>query len=325
MKWALRIFFTLAALLVVLFLVFRTPDTDADEMRAKYGDAPSQFIAIGDGTTVHIRDEGPRDGLPIILLHGSNADLHTWQPWVDRLTDTYRVIRFDQVGHGLTGPDPNDDYSLASFVKDIDEVADALDLDRFVLGGNSMGGSHTIGYALERPERLLGMVLVDSGGAPIKQDDDGGNIGFTLGQMPVINKVVEQVTPRSIIERSLRQSVSNQDVVTDASVDRYWELLRYPGNRAATLKRFARGWTGFDAQQVGSIDVPALIIWGEEDALIDVAAARWYDEALPYSEVVIYPGIGHLPQEEAPAETIADLLKWLDNLDFAEPAPPSEA
>ncbi len=318
MKWVLRIFFVLAALLVVLFLAFRTPDTDAEQMLAKYGEAPSQFLTIGEGTTVHVRDEGPRDGLPIILLHGSNADLHTWGPWVEGLTDTYRVIRFDQVGHGLTGPDPNDDYSLTSFVNDIDEVADALELDRFVLGGNSMGGSHTIGYALERPERLLGMVLVDAGGAPIKQDDDGGNIGFTLGQMPVINKVVEQVTPRSIIERSLRQSVSNQDVVTDAVVDRYWELLRFPGNRAATLKRFARGWTGFNAEQVSSIDVPALIIWGEEDALIDVEAARWYDEKLPRSEMKVYAGIGHLPQEEASAESVTDLLKWLNNLDLVD-------
>ena len=106
MKWVLRGFLALVALLVIAFLIFRTPDTDAAEMRAKYGGPPSQFVDIGDGVTVHLRDEGPKDAPAIILLHGSNADLHTWDPWVQALKDQYRVIRFDQVGHGLTGPDP---------------------------------------------------------------------------------------------------------------------------------------------------------------------------------------------------------------------------
>ncbi|QUL36446.1 alpha/beta fold hydrolase [Erythrobacter sp. JK5] len=319
MKWVLRTVLTLAAVLVVLFVIFRSPDTDADEMRAKYGGEPSQFVEIGDGLTVHLRDEGPRDGVPIILLHGSNADLHTWDPWAEALSGTYRVIRFDQVGHGLTGPDPNGDYTLASFVADIDEVADALEIDRFVLGGNSMGGSHTIGYAIAHPERLYGIVLVDAGGAPVK-NDGGGNLGFTIARTPVINQVMRHITPRSLVEKSLRQSVSNQAIVTDEAIDRYWELLRFPGNRAASIERFSRGWTGFDAEQVSQIGVPALILWGAEDRLIPVAAGKWYDATLPDARLAIYPGIGHLPQEETP-EAVADLQKWLLNLEFTNEVP----
>ena len=106
MKWIWRGLAVLVGVLVIAFLILRTPDTDAAEMRAKYGGPPSQFVEIGDGVTVHLRDEGPRDGLPIVLLHGSNADLHTWQPWVDGLTETYRVIRFDQVGHASIAQGP---------------------------------------------------------------------------------------------------------------------------------------------------------------------------------------------------------------------------
>ena len=76
MKWLLRIVLLILALLVTAFLIFRTPDTDPAEMRAKYGGEPSQFVEIGDGVTVHLRDEGPKDAPAIILLHGSNADLH---------------------------------------------------------------------------------------------------------------------------------------------------------------------------------------------------------------------------------------------------------
>lgn len=313
MKWAIRIFLALLAILAVLFVVFRTPDTDAAEMRAKYGGEPSQFVEIGGGVEVHLRDEGPRDGIPILLLHGSNADLHTWEPWVERLKDTYRIIRFDQIGHGLTGPNIVGDHSIASFIEDIDEVADALKLDQFFLGGNSMGGSHTVGYALERPERLLGIVLVDAGGIKVKQEAEG-NIGFSIARTPVLNQLIKHVTPRSLVEQSLRESVSNEDIVTDEAVDRYWELLRYPGNREATLERFSRGWAGFSEEKVKRITVPALIVWGEEDALIPVEAGKRYDALLPNSKLVIYPKIGHLPQEEAPDATISDLKTWLANL-----------
>ena len=318
MKWLLRIVGVLIAVLVVLFFIFRTPDTDAAEMRAKYGGPPSQFIEIGDGVTVHLRDEGPRDGTPIILLHGSNADLHTWEPWVERLKDSYRVIRFDQIGHGLTGPNIAGDHSTASYLEDIDEVADALKLDRFILGGNSMGGSHTVGYALERPERLLGIVLVDAGGLKVDVESDG-NTGFSIARTPVLNQLIKHITPRSLVEQSLRQSVSNEAVVTPQAVDRYWELLRYPGNRDATLERFSRGWAGFADDKIKRIDVPALILWGEEDGLIPVAVGKRYDEMLPNSELVIYPRIGHLPQEEAPDATIADLKRWLEGLQSDKP------
>ncbi len=319
MKWLLRIVLLIVAALVVAFLIFRTPDTDPAEMRAKYGGEPSQFVEIGDGVKVHLRDEGPKDAPAIILLHGSNADLHTWQPWVDALKGRYRVIRFDQVGHGLTGPDPNNDYSVANFVSDIDEVADKLGLQTFVLGGNSMGGGHAVAYALAHPDRVKGLILVDAAGAPIIKKSKG-NIGFTLARTPVINRIMNYVTPRSMIEQSLRETVSNEAIVTDAMIDRYWELLRYPGNRDATRRRFSGKWNTFSPQQMAEIKVPALVIWGEDDRLIPVEAGLWYDKYLPNSRLVVYDGIGHLPHEEAAQRSAAYVAKWLDEMNLASAA-----
>tara|TARA_B000000460_G_scaffold41838_1_gene25871 strand:+ start:202 stop:1164 length:963 start_codon:yes stop_codon:yes gene_type:complete len=318
-KWLLRIVLLIVAALVVAFLIFRTPDTDPAEMRAKYGGEPSQFVEIGDGVKVHLRDEGPKDAPAIILLHGSNADLHTWQPWVDALKGRYRVIRFDQVGHGLTGPDPNNDYSVANFVSDIDEVADKLGLQTFVLGGNSMGGGHAVAYALAHPDRVKGLILVDAAGAPIIKKSKG-NIGFTLARTPVINRIMNYVTPRSMIEQSLRETVSNEAIVTDAMIDRYWELLRYPGNRDATRRRFSGKWNTFSPQQMAEIKVPALVIWGEDDRLIPVEAGLWYDKYLPNSRLVVYDGIGHLPHEEAAQRSAAYVAKWLDEMNLASAA-----
>ncbi|MCK0128897.1 alpha/beta hydrolase [Erythrobacter sp. F6033] len=322
MKWFIRILAVLVALLVILFLVFRTPDTDAGEMRAKYGSEPSQFVEIGDGVTVHLRDEGPRDAPTIILLHGSNSDLHTWDEWAAGLSDTYRVIRFDQVGHGLTGPDADGDYTRANYVEDIREVADAVGAEQFVLGGNSMGGKHALAFASTYPERLTGLVLVDASGGAIpqdhKDDDDSGNIGFTIAMTPGINKIAGQITPRSLIAQSLEQSVSVQSVVDDAMIDRYWELLRYPGNRGATMARFSVEREPLSNEQVAAITLPTLIQWGDEDRLIPLAAGEWLDATMPNSKLVVYNGIGHLPQKEVPAETIADVRAWLAELGSAE-------
>ncbi len=317
MKWFVRGVLALIALLVIAFLIFRTPDTDAVEMRAKYGGVPSQFVDIGDGVTVHLRDEGPKDAPAIMLLHGSNADLHTWEPWVAALKSQYRVIRFDQVGHGLTGPDPAHDYSRANYVADVLAVADNLGLERFIIGGNSMGGKHALAFAIAHPDRVSGLVLVDASGGPMPQDNaakknsGGGNIGFRIARMPGINRLVEQITPRSLIAQSLEQSVSVKSIITEPMIDRYWELLRYPGNRRATLKRFSQPHESLTEAEIAGVTAPTLILWGEEDRLIPVAAGQWLAKVMPTAQITVYPNIGHLPQEEAPAATLGDLLPWL--------------
>ena len=312
MKRLWRALAVLAVVLVVAFVLLRVPDTDAAEMRSKYGALPSQFVVLPEGPTVHYRDEGPRDAPVIVLLHGSNADLHTWQPWVDRLETRYRLIRFDQRGHGLTGA-AEGGYDADAFARDIEAFADALKLDRFVLAGNSMGGANALRFAMQHPERLAGLVLVDAGGAPVKRDG-GGNLAFTVLRMPVVGALASQMMQRSLVERSLRQSVANQAIVTPAAVDRYWELARLPGNREATRERFALPWTSFTAAEVEAVDVPTLIMWGREDSLIPYAAAEWYRDHLPRAQLVSYPGIGHLPMEEAPDLSAADLARFLETV-----------
>jgi pimeloyl-ACP methyl ester carboxylesterase len=317
MKWVWRGLLALVAVLVLALLVLRTPDTDPAAMRAKYGGPPSQFVAIGGGVTVHLRDEGPRDAPAIILLHGSNADLHTWDAWSAALKAKYRVIRFDQVGHGLTGPDPAEDYSTANYVADIGEVADRLGLTTFILGGNSMGAKHALAYAIAHPARVSALVLVDGSGGPMlklnakDEDEDSGNIGFTIARMPGVNRLAEQITPRSLIAQSLTETVAVKSIVTEAMIDRYWELLRYPGNRRATLTRFTQPYDPLPEAAIARVTIPTLILWGQEDRIIPVEAGHWLAKTLPNNTLVTYPGIGHLPHEEAAAATLASLDAWL--------------
>lgn len=321
MKRLAKILAVVVLLLVAAFFAFQTPDTDPAAMRRKYAAPPSQFVTLADGRQLHLRDEGPRGGVPIILLHGSNADLHTWQPWVGRLAKTHRVIRFDQRGHGLTGPAPDGDYSRRAFAEDVQRVADKLGAERFVLAGNSMGGGIAIEYALAHPQRLAGLVLVDAAGAPALEKARG-NIGFTLARTPGFSWLMGKITPRSLVERSLRQSVTNEAIVTDAAVDRYWELLRFPGNRAATAKRFGTPQQAFTPEALAGLRVPTLIIWGERDPLIPLASGRWLAEHIPSAHLEVLNGIGHIPMEEAPEASAALLESWLTAAAPQTPAAP---
>lgn len=307
-KWVLG----LAIVLVGAFLLLRTPDTDPAAMKAKYGGAPSQFVDLGGGLTVHLRDEGPCDGPVLMLLHGSNADLHTWDAWTKALSNQFRVIRFDQIGHGLTGPNPAGTHSLDAMVATTERVRAKLGIERMALAGNSMGGAIAAKYAMIHPDHLSALILVDAGGAPQPKDRKGrGNIGFTLAAMPGVNLLMRSITPRSLVERSLHQTVSNQAVVTDAAVERYWELLRYPGNRAATAERFATPRKAFTEQDLAAIKNPTLILWGEEDKLISVAGAHWYHAGIAGSKLKIYPRIGHLPHEEAAEASAGEVRAFL--------------
>lgn len=304
----------LVVLVVVGGIVFRVPDIPVAALRAKYASPASQFVEVLPGLTVHIRDEGPREGVPVVLIHGSNASLHTWAPWVARLGDKYRIITFDEPVHGLTGPAPDGRYTQAVYAKVLAAVVRERGLGKFVVGGNSMGGGIAARYAADHPNRILGLILVDASGAPYPDGLGGTSPVVKVMRLPLIRDYIAGLTPRWLIAKSLDGAVSVKSVVTPAVVDRYWELLRYPGNRVATIERFAQGYDSIAAADLARIDAPALILWGRQDQFIPVALAAYFERALRHSRTMIYDGVGHLPMEETPDRSAADVRMFLDAL-----------
>ena len=298
-----------------LFLWGYAPDTDAKAMKAKYGNGASQFVELQPGLKVHYRDEGVRDGRTIMLIHGSNASLHTWEPWVKILGKDYRIISLDLPGHGLTGTHPGGVYDYPVFVDVVDRLMARLKVKSAVIGGNSMGGGTAWMFALVHPEKTDAVLLIDAAGAPQWQARKIP-IGFRLARMPVVKELTRFIAPRSMFESSIKTSMSVQSKIDDALVDRYWELNRFPGNREATMKRFALPHNNRQASKEGlaAIMVPVMIMWGEEDNLIPVESAKWFADALPGAKLVIYPKVGHIPMEEVPEQSANDVKVWLDSL-----------
>src|SRR6185295_6043242 len=161
MRWFLLVLVVLAALLGFGYLKFSAPDIPRATLETRYATPPSQFVTLGDGARVHYRIRGAADAPTLVLLHGSNASLFTWEPWSKTLSDKFRVVSLDLPGHGLTGAVPSHDYSSKAMAVFVAEFADKLRLQKFALAGNSMGGGVAARFAEMYPQRISALILVD--------------------------------------------------------------------------------------------------------------------------------------------------------------------
>ncbi|MGL4573206.1 MAG: alpha/beta fold hydrolase [Burkholderiaceae bacterium] len=307
----------LSAIGALLLALNWQPDRSVESLRARWAPAPSQFLRI-DGMQVHVRDVGPRDdSLPLILLHGTSASLHTWEGWVAALSGKHRVITVDLPGFGLTGPDPAADYSNERYVRFVMKVADALNVQRFALGGNSLGGEIAWEAAVAHPARVMKLILVDAGGYPLAPRSVP--IGFRIARTPLLNRVGDVTLPRSLVAASVRNVYGNPNRVTVDLVDRYYELTLREGNRRALRQRLAQMQPGARASLVLTIKTPTLILWGGQDRLIPPELARRFAQEISGSKLVIFESLGHVPHEEDPVATVVPVEEFL-----AIPAPRDE-
>ena len=307
---SLAFFLALLAALVAALAWTWAPDRGVDTLKARWAPQPSHFVTL-QGMQVHVRDEGPRDDpIPIVLIHGTSASLHTWDGWVAALSPHRRVIRMDLPGFGLTGPAPDADYSMARYSDFMRDLLDLLKLNEVVMAGNSLGGGIAWQTALAHPTRVRQLVLVDATGYPLQPQSMP--IGFRLAQISWLAPVTQKILPRSMIEASVRNVYGQPDKVSPALVDRYYELTLREGNRASLTQRFQyRSNDAALAGQISQLRLPTLILWGSEDRLIPPDHAQRFQQAIAGSELQVFEGLGHVPHEEDPQATVQAVKNFL--------------
>jgi pimeloyl-ACP methyl ester carboxylesterase len=305
-------------LLLAAIVASWAPDRSPSELAAKWATPPSQFIEL-QGMQVHLRDEGPRDDpLPIVLLHGTSASLHTWEGWARTLRAERRVIRVDLPGFALTGPHPKDDYSMAAYVDFVRALVDRLKVERFVLAGNSLGGQIAWSTAAAMPDRVARLILVDASGYPMEllQARQDIPLGFRLAAMPWLQPLVRNILPRRVVEESVRNVYGDPAKVTPQLVDVYYDMALRAGNRRALSLRMQQGYTA-DTRQLATLRMPTLILWGGKDRLVPSEAARWFARDIARSRLVMFEELGHVPHEEDPQRTVQEVRKFLADPVFA--------
>jgi pimeloyl-ACP methyl ester carboxylesterase len=300
---------TLLVLIVGICFFYWENDIPLETLKTRYASKSSAFVDVMQ-MKVHYRDEGfKNDSVPLVLIHGTGASLHTWEESVNLLKDSFRIITMDLPAYGLKGPNPERVYSQEFYVKFIHEFLTSIHVDKSIIGGNSLGGAIAWNYAHQYPEKVKKLILIDAAGYPMVSESKP--IAFTLAQIPVLKYLLNYVTPRFLAEKSVSNVYEDPSKVTDKLVDRYYELFLREGNRQAFVDRMNFSEYPGYLEKIRGIQVPALILWGANDKLIPVENALKFHNDLLYNSLVILEKTGHVPMEEAPERTVAAIRLFL--------------
>lgn len=302
-KWLYTGIVLVAVLAMLMGLGYKA-DIPVEQLIPRYADRASKFGVI-DGMRVHYRDEG--QGPVLLLIHGSNSSLHTWDGWVARLREKYRLVRLDLPGHGLTGPNPDHRYSYAAMSQTIDQLVQNLDIGSFAVAGNSMGGAIALDYVNRHPEKVEKLILIDSIGYP----DEVPPLTLRMWGFPAAGTILTAITPRSVYTATLREAYGHQEMVTDALVDRYYELLLRQGNRQATRERFAEAAFSIPVPSLSQIHAETLVLWGGKDRWFPVSFGERFARDIAGARLKIFPDLGHVPMEEGPEVTALEADEFL--------------
>ena len=315
---------SLAAAVLVLILVvplFITVDpyagvTLTEAAAGSRGQSVTVPFAGTDGIDLFVTEQLPENGgdLTLLLLHGSNYNAATWEPVSDGLARYGRVIAYDQIPYGLsekmvrrdwTGENP---YTVEASLKQMRSLLEQMDARRVVLVGSSYGGTLAVRAALEYPELIEGLILVDAAvfvsetmPAFILNSRQMNNLGPLMARsLGTSGAFYEKcyADPRGFEETRKRKTMMMTEVTGwDAA---YWEYLKAWGSAD----------TGFQASIPG-ISVPTLVIHGEEDRIVPLGDSRRLAEMIPGSTLSVIEGVGHLPHEESPDEFLRVVDSWM--------------
>ena len=316
---ALFLAIILSALLVPLFVPI--PPLQNTVTEKDLTDADSQFIDIGE-ITVHykISPNTPLEGSPtFILLHDFGANLFTWHEVMDELGVYGRVIAFDRPAFGLTerimrGKWQENPYTPQAQVKLTLGLMDALDINKAILVGHSAGGAIATQVALEHPERVEGLILVNGailqgGGAPAWAKP--------LLYTPQMNRLGPIIMRQYAGEPGLnfiKSAWSNPERVTEATIQGYQKPLQANNwDKALWELTKANRWIRLESQLPG-LKVPTLIISGAADKIVPPNQSEKLAQLIPNAQLALSDSCGHVIQEECPVPFVETIASWLGKL-----------
>jgi pimeloyl-ACP methyl ester carboxylesterase len=216
------------------------------------------------------------------------------------------VVRFDLPGSGLSEPDRTGNYADARSLELIARLMDRLGVESATLIGNSMGGRIAWAFAAAFPSRVRKLVLISP--------DGFASPGFEYGkapQVPAVLQLMKYFLPRVLMRSNLAAAYADPSRLSESVIDRYYDLLLAPGNRAAMISRMQQSILVPPIPILKSIAAPTLLLWGRQDRLIPFANSADYVSALPNARLVEFPDLGHVPHEEAPAESLPPVVQFL--------------
>jgi len=287
-----------------------------------------QFLELH-GERVAYRDMGSGEHA-LLLIHGMAGSSETWRAVLPRLSEKYRVIAPDLLGHGQSAK-PRSDYSLGAFAVLLRDLLDELGVSRATVIGQSLGGGVAMQFLYQHPGYCERLVLLNSGGL-------GPDVGWTLRLLsaPGAEFLLPVIAPPGVVTagNKVRSWFSAAGVQSPRGAEMWsaYTSLADSATRQAFL-RTLRSVVDYRGQSVSALnrlylsaELPTMVIWGDHDRIIPVEHAYALREALPSCRLEVLGGVGHFPHVERPdavVKLIEDFIETTDAPAAAVPPAPS--
>ncbi|MDQ3616001.1 MAG: alpha/beta hydrolase [Actinomycetota bacterium] len=257
----------------------------------------SREVSLATGVRLHYASTGAMSATPVLLLHAWGESLHSFDRLIPMLPRSILAIAVDQRGHGKADK-VTTGYSLESLAQDIVAFLDAIDVSSAVLLGSSSGGYVAQQVAVERPDRVAGLVLVGSPrslrGRPAFADE--------------VDQLTDPVDP-AWVRKSLAWFPLENAVPQWYVDDRVKDGAQIP---ASVWRRSLYGLLGSrPPTETGTITAPTLITWGARDQVLTFADEEELASAIPTAQLIVYEGTGHLVLWERPERVASDLTRFV--------------
>lgn len=320
MKKTLKIFvYAIAATVVVLGGV--SAWVSAKVVPGLPREALSQYayetLTLKGSMQVNYRTLGNPDGPELLFIHSAGGSVDDWNPWLLDLQDDYRINLVDLPGHGLTDPLVGEYYSPTRFATFIGDIVEELDLKNYTLIGHGIGGDSAVRYALAYPNGPVALVLIASGGYRqpnhlIPQGEKElawwAELGFAQAILPLMQS-------RAAVQDGLDHYFYDKSAMSEALIDRVYNLLRYEKNRGAMTQLRTHSMHAYvNVSGLEKLKLPALILWGEEDPVALVEFAYRFEKELPSATLKVYPDVGHMVHMENTEQSVSDVKDFLESV-----------
>ncbi len=275
------------------------------DLRRRSAGLKRKQVNVGRFTLPYLEGGNP-DGPTLVLIHGFSDSKDSFVDVCQGLSGTYRLILPDVPGFAEASSPLDFTYDLASVAEVVAGFFDAVGLHDVHVVGSSLGGAVAVQLAMTRPELLRSMSLVAAAGvrmptpSPLQLRLDAGDNPFVIdtqqGYEDFVGLVMEKQPPipapilRHLAQEFMDRASLNQKIMGDL-MKGDWDFT----------------------PRLSQVEVESLLIWGDHDRLIDISAGHAYHRGLPNSRLVIFHGIGHIPQHECPARTGLYIHRFIES------------
>ncbi len=302
LKYGLLAVVAVAVLLTAFYFLF--PETVfklAINAQRGSADLVRREVQVDDHKIVYL--EGGK-GETVVLLHGFGGNKDIWTAFAKYMKGYHLVIP-DIPGFGESSQVPTDNYSIESQVGRITRFFEVLKLDKFHMAGNSLGGAYAAAYGAKHPEKVLTLALLDTAGAPfmkksefVMQLEKGNNL-LLASRTEDYDKLMALIfVKRPALPASFKKIIAADWIAHAEFNKKIWNDSQLPQFSLAPILPLTQ--------------VPVLIIWGDQDKMLDIGGVAFLEKNLKKHRTVIMKDMGHCPMFERPEETAKIYMSFLN-------------